>query len=109
MTKFSMAVIAALALSLGYNIWLIRRPIKDLQPHYYKSEQLYVDRAVALWAEHTKASPTRAMQSRYVQAIYAGKQVCVALLLKKGSVGANPAYCFLTETGQLILRYDDEE
>jgi hypothetical protein len=108
--KVAAILMLTLCVLLAGNLWqAVRYEKDDRQPHYYRSDQPFVDKAIFLWSRNTKASPAHAMRSRYPQVIYLGDEVCVALLLKKGSVGGNPAYCFDEKSGKLTKKYEDDQ
>lgn len=109
MKKFLIVLAAALAVSLGCNMWQLLKYKEDVQPHYFKEDTKYVNEAIKLWSIRTRATPEHAMSSRYPQVVYTGSRVCVALLLKRGSVGGNPAYCFSSHSGEVVERYEDEQ
>ncbi len=98
-----------LLISVLFNTILWFYPRDSGEPHYYKSDQRYVDQAISLWAQRVNEKPPQAMSFRYAQAIYVGQELCISLMLKQGSVGGVPTYCFDRDRNVLTRRYEDDE
>lgn len=73
------------------------------------SEQEYVEHAERLWMQFSKETPEDLDKIRYPSTYYLKNKICVVLTLRSGSTGYSPVYCFSTEDGRLVEKFDGSE
>ena len=79
------------------------------KPSSWKTDQIYVNNAVTIWAGKTNASRDVVMNNRYPVTLHFQNEVCVELRLELGSAGGSPVYCFDRQSHKVMYTFDTVE
>lgn len=99
--KLIPCLVVGLALSLGYNVYLLEtRPVPKV-PGLLEDEQRLVDRAVMMAARRDGVPPNDTLRLSSPVLVHFKYETCVELQPKWGVVGGMRVRCFDRKTGAL--------
>lgn len=72
---------------------------------YHVSDQILVDRAIAIYSGGGRITKDKAMEEVYPVVVHLPDRSCVGLNLRPGMAGGDTTICFRRSDGELILNY----